>query len=65
MEQMGTEAAILPSDGEYDVGYRVRESDRVRQDSDEQSVRTTAEKFVDNMFDDLTSTASISRLSLK
>lgn len=61
-EQMDADAVILPSNDKYDdVTYRGRENDRVR--------RRVAENFVDSVFDDLSSTASLptplSRMSLK
>lgn len=63
-EQMDTDDAILPSgcDGEHGVTQGARGNDRVRRlGSKEESVRKVAESFVGNVFDDLSSTASLSR----
>lgn len=59
-EQMGNDV------GENDVSYRARGNGRLRLGSNEESVRTVvAENFVDNVFDDVSSTTSLSRMSLK
>ena len=66
-EQMDADAAIsaIMGDDENDSTHRARGHDRVRLCSNEESVRAVAGNFVDNVFDDLSSTASLSRMSLK
>ncbi len=60
----GEEKQQLDTEDDRDDASRAREYGRGRQESDEESVRIVAESFVGDVFEDLSTSLSLSRMSL-